>query len=56
MAIDGAIEDTYPDSMPLKPDLSYLAYYVYSEVPPDIKPADTVLQAVKVIPEGDADR
>ncbi len=52
VAIGGAIEDTYPDSMPLKPDLTYLAYYVYSEVPPDIKPADTVLQAVKVIPEG----
>jgi hypothetical protein len=51
-AADGAIEDTYPDSMPLKPDLSYLAYYVYSEVPPDTKPADTILQAVKEIPEG----
>ena len=51
-ATDSAIEDTYPDSMPLKPDLSYLAYYVYSEVPPDTKPADTILQAVKEIPEG----
>jgi hypothetical protein len=47
-----AIEDTYPDSMPLKPDLSYLAYYVYSEVPPATKPADTVLQALKEIPPG----
>jgi len=47
-----AFEDTYPDSMPLRPDLSYLAYYVYSEVPPDLKPADTVLQALKDIPEG----
>jgi hypothetical protein len=51
-ATDNAIEDTYPDSMPLKPDLSYLAYYVYSEVPPDTKPADTILRAVKAIPEG----
>jgi hypothetical protein len=51
-ATDSAVEDTYPDSMPLKPDLSYLAYYVYSEVPPDTKPADTILQAVKEIPEG----
>jgi hypothetical protein len=51
-AIDSAVEDTYPDSMPLKPDLSYLAYYVYSEVPPDTKPADTILRAVKEIPEG----
>jgi hypothetical protein len=33
-------------------DLSYLAYYAYSEVPPDEKPADTVLQAVKDIPVG----
>jgi hypothetical protein len=47
-----AIEDTYPDSMPLKPDLSYLADYVYSEVPPDIRPADIVLQALKGIPSG----
>jgi hypothetical protein len=47
-----AIEDTYPDSMPLRPDLSYLAYYVYSEVPPDVKPADTVLQALRDVPEG----
>jgi hypothetical protein len=48
----GTIEDTYPDSMPLKPDLTYLAYYVYSEVPPDTKPADIVLRTVKQIPEG----
>jgi hypothetical protein len=51
-ATDGAIEDTYPDSMPLKPDLSYLAYYVYSEVPPDTRPADTIRRAIKEIPEG----
>jgi len=50
-AANGAVEDTYPDSMPLKPDLSYLAYYVYSEVPPDTKPADTVLRTIKEIPE-----
>ena len=46
------VEDNYPDSMPLKPDLSYLAYYAYSEVPPDTKPADTVLAALKDIPPG----
>jgi len=51
-ATDSAVEDTYPDSMPLMPDLTYLAYYVYSEVPPDTKPADAVLRAVKEIPEG----
>jgi len=32
--------------------LSYLADYVYSEVPPDRKPADTVLSALKDIPIG----
>jgi hypothetical protein len=46
------VEDNYPDSMPVKPDLSYLAYYAYSEVPPDTKPADTVLDALKEIPAG----
>ncbi len=32
--------------------LSYLADYVYSEVPPDRKPADTVLDVLKDIPIG----
>jgi len=32
--------------------LSYLADYVYSEVPPDRKPANTVLDALKDIPIG----
>src|SRR5215469_4284758 len=32
--------------------LSYLADYVYSEVPPDRKPAETVLDALKDIPIG----
>jgi len=36
-----------------KPEhLSYLADYVYSEVPPDKKPADTVLASLKDIPTG----
>jgi hypothetical protein len=46
------VEDNYPDSMPVRPDLSYLAYYAYSEVPPDTKPSDTVLNALKDIPAG----
>jgi hypothetical protein len=50
--VNVAIEDNYPDSMPLKPDLSYLADYAYSEVPPDTKPADTVLQALREIRPG----
>jgi hypothetical protein len=35
-----------------KQNLSYLAYYAYSELPPDIKPADTVLDSLKAIPPG----
>ena len=34
------------------PDLSYLAYYAYSEAPPPESPADTVLRELKEIPEG----
>jgi hypothetical protein len=37
---------------PQKPDLSLLVYYAYSEVPPDEKPADTILNSMKDIPEG----
>ena len=35
-----------------KQNLSYLAYYAYSEVPPETKPADTVLNSLKDIPLG----
>ena len=35
-----------------KRDLSYLALYAYSEVLPDTKPADTVLESLKSIPPG----
>jgi hypothetical protein len=45
-------EDHRADAVPPKLDLSYLAYYAYSEVPPDVKPADTVLSALKDIPVG----
>jgi len=45
-------EDRPADAVPPKPDLSYLAYYAYSEVPPDVKPADTALNALKDIPVG----
>ena len=37
---------------PRIPDLSYLTYYVYSETPPEEKPAETVVKALKEIPEG----
>ena len=37
---------------PPKNDFHYLAYYVYSEVPPEEKPADTVLNSLKDVPLG----
>ncbi len=40
------------DAGPAKPDLSYLVYYVFAELPPDRKPADSVLDSVKDIPVG----
>jgi hypothetical protein len=33
-------------------DLAYLAYYAYSEVPPDKKPADTILATLQDMPVG----
>jgi hypothetical protein len=33
-------------------DLSYLHYYAYSELPPETRPADTVLDSLKGIPPG----
>ena len=38
--------------MPPKQDLTYLAYYAYSEVPPDKKPADTVFESLEYTPIG----
>jgi hypothetical protein len=35
-----------------KPDLSWLAFYAYSELPPVTKPADTILDALKGAPPG----
>ena len=52
MAASVPVEDNYPDSMPMRPDLSYLAYYAYSEAPPDTKPADTILKVLGDIPAG----
>jgi hypothetical protein len=40
------------EPQPAKRDFSYLAYYAYSEVPPDEKPADTVLNSLKDVPLG----
>lgn len=45
-------EDAAAETAPANHDLPYLAYYAYSEVPPDIKPADSVLESLKDIPVG----
>ena len=46
------LEDCAVDPLPPKRDLTYLAYYAYSEVPPDTKPADTVLDYLISLPIG----
>src|SRR5215469_15585836 len=40
------------DPRAAKKNLSYLADYAYSEVPPETKPADTVLKSLEDIPRG----
>lgn len=45
-------EDHSADAVRPKPDFSYLAYYAYSEVPPDTKPADTILESLKDVSIG----
>jgi hypothetical protein len=40
------------DPRAAKENLSYLSYYAYSEVPPETKPADTVLKSLEDIPRG----
>jgi hypothetical protein len=47
-----AVANELSNANPLSQDLSYLAYYAYSELPPEPKPADTVLAALKSIPPG----
>ena len=47
-----SIPDPSLDPTPRKQDFSLLAYYVFSEIPPDEKPADTVLKTMKDLPVG----
>ena len=49
--LETSLQEHSPDSIP-KADFSCLAYYAYAEVPPDKKPADTVLEALEGIPVG----
>jgi len=46
------VQDHSPDPAPRKHNFSDLAYYVFSEIPPDEKPADTVLKTLKNVPIG----
>jgi hypothetical protein len=47
-----SIPDPSLDPTPRKQDFSLLAYYVFSEIPPDEKPADAVLKTMKDLPIG----
>src|SRR5262249_43782661 len=49
---DDSIQDHSFDPTPRQQNFSILAYYVFSEIPPDEKPADTVLEAMKGLPIG----
>jgi hypothetical protein len=49
---DVSVEDHAAEQPPRKPDLTYLAYYVYSELPPERKPADIVLDSLKDVAAG----
>jgi hypothetical protein len=49
-SVTGSIELAAP--IETKRNLSWLAYYAYSEYPPETKPAETVLDALKGIPAG----
>ena len=46
------VEDHPPEQVVAKQDFSFLGYYAYGEIPPDKKPADTVLDTMKGIPVG----
>ena len=48
----GAITPEYSEPSEPKQSLAWLAYYAYSEIPPETKPADTVLNSLKSIPPG----
>ena len=49
---DFSVRDYSPDARPQRPDLSYLSYYPYAELPPERKPADIVLNSLKNVQIG----
>jgi hypothetical protein len=50
--MEDSLQDHSTGRTPAKQNFSVLAYYVFSEIPPDKKPADTVLETLKNIPVG----
>jgi len=48
----GTVTHVHSELNAPKQDLSYLHYYAYSELPPETKPADIVLDALKGVPPG----
>jgi hypothetical protein len=50
--VDDFVQTQPPDPTPSERNFSYLAYYVFSEIPPERKPADIVLQTLKNVPVG----
>jgi hypothetical protein len=49
---DFSIRDYSPDARSQKPDLSYLSYYPYAELPPERKPADIALESLRGVQIG----
>jgi hypothetical protein len=49
---DFSIRDYSPGARPQRPDLSYLSYYPYAELPPERKPADIVLDSLRDVQIG----
>jgi transglycosylase-like protein with SLT domain len=49
---ENSAQDYSSNLMPPKQSFSLLAYYVFSEIPPAEKPADTFLKTIKALPIG----
>jgi hypothetical protein len=49
---EDSVQDHSADTAPPKRNFLYLAYYAFSEIPPDEKPADTILETMKGLPTG----
>jgi hypothetical protein len=49
---ENSAQDRSSNLMPPRQNFSLLAYYVFSEIPPDEKPADTVLKTMEGLPVG----